>query len=251
MITIYDSLTKPASEPIFEKKTFNRSWIGVELEFETKDKNAQEYVQKLAELFDNDFVIFKHDNSLNPVGGFEICSCPASLEIHKEKWKQFFKEGIDGLQLFDNKLGQNCGMHVHMNREPLSELQVGKVVAFIHNEKNRKFIELVAGRTSKKEVCDFEYPREIKHAKHEYSRELNREMGVNLHNLKTIEFRIFKSTLDYNIFIKNLEFCQALIEFTSPSHTNIKESIDYKEFLEFLEKRKNDYSYLVQFLKRK
>ncbi len=72
--------------------------------------------------------------------------------------------------------------------------------------------------------------------------------AVNLSNSSTIEIRIFASTLDQATFLKNLEFCQALVKYSFPSVHSMAVSKDYKNFVTFVRKHYKSYPNLVKFL---
>ena len=244
--------TKPATEPLFKgKPTFEKLYMGVELEFEPKNpRDAQNLMDRTFEIL-QDFVVIKQDNSL--LHGFEICSRPASLEFHKEKWVEFFEKVVPDLQTFYllgrpcNQKFERCGMHVHINREPLSLLQIGKMVAFLHKKENYDFIKRIAGRESNS-YCNYKFYRGFKDAKPEHYRVLNRKVGINLHNDKTVEIRIFKGTTDIKTFFKNLEFCEALTRFTFPGHTKIQDSTKQQNFIDFIYETPDYYPNLIAFL---
>src|SRR5436853_5586401 len=90
MSLIQDYHTKPPTEPLFEgKKTFSANYFGVEIELEAPaGSTPEECAAKVNEVL-GDFVVLKQDNTL--INGLEICTRPASLEYHKEKWKGFFE----------------------------------------------------------------------------------------------------------------------------------------------------------------
>src|SRR4051812_17519678 len=139
MAKIHNYLAKPRLDPLEEKKTFSSLYLGVELELEIKS-SLQIPLDKTEELL-KDFVIMKNDGSLPQGASFEICSRPATLEIHKKTWQTFFQDEEIQKNLMPTKA---CGMHVHINRDQLSDLQIGKIVFFVQSKENRKFIRLIA-----------------------------------------------------------------------------------------------------------
>lgn len=48
------------------------------------------------------------------------------------------------------KTSDRCGLHIHVSRGALTELQLGKILAFVYSKKNRAFMEMVAERTCEK-----------------------------------------------------------------------------------------------------
>jgi len=127
--------------------------FGVELELVCKkiqqeieksnnfSEKFQEEIDELAEetypIFSSD-CIFKKDGSLD-AASWEIVTKPLSLSKQKEFWTpQIFKYLISkGLISYNTEC---CGMHVHVSRKSLSLLQIAKLVKFIHNKENYKFI---------------------------------------------------------------------------------------------------------------
>jgi len=76
---------------------------------------------------------------------------------------------------------------------------------------------------------------------------LNKKSDVN-EGSPTIEFRMFKGVIEPLLFHKNLEFVQAIFNFTK-DHS--KKEMYKKYFLAYLIKHKNQYSCLMEYLKSK
>ena len=213
-------------------------FFGVELEVEANDipECAERVHEKVKE-----FAILKEDGSLKE--GFEIVTSPCSIEEHKKLWVPFFETGKRGLTSFDTK---TCGLHVHASREPLSELTVAKVVVFVNSQANRPLVELIAGRTSGRWA-------EYKDKKLGTANKTNLERyeAVNLKNVATIEFRIFKGTLKKESFFKALEFCDAIIKFCSPANRTLGDAIHGGVFVNYVMKNKGEFPHLAAFLSAK
>jgi len=72
----------------------------------------------------------------------------------------------------------------------------------------------------------------------------NRYLAVNLQNSNSVEVRIFRGTLNDSSFFKNIEFVQALFDYTK----SISEAdMSLKSFLSFI-KDNNEYPYLRKFI---
>ncbi len=234
---ILDYGAKPSFEPRGESKL--QFFFGIENEVEVKPKKELNREADFVGSILGDLAITKHDGSLQE--GFEICSVPGSLSFHKKAWSEFFAEGTMGLTTESPR----CGMHVHINREPLSTLQIGKISSFVHKKFNSKFIEDIAQRPSGNY---YDYTRE---RKLNDTRSGGHNCGVNLAGGNTIEIRIFKATLCLTDFLKNIEFCHALVKFTVPAKMSVPDSLNYEKFIEFVSKEKKIYSNLCNFLKQK
>lgn len=193
----------------------------------------------------NNFAIVKHDGSLQ--NGFEVVSIPMSLDAHKEQWKPFFavaaKSGLT--------VRRTCGMHVHVSRELLTPLQIGKIMAFICSKENATFIKTIAGRIKPVYSANHTYV-EIGNKKiTDVNKHHERYSAINLRGEETIEFRFFRSTLNIIRMLQNLEFCDALIRFTWPSNASVQEIKEggLKIFAQFILENRKHYPYLAEFMK--
>jgi len=232
--------------------------FGVELELVCKkiqqeieksnnfSEKFQEEIDELAEetypAFSSD-CIFKKDGSLD-AASWEIVTKPLSLSGQKEFWTpQIFKYLISkGLISYNTKC---CGMHVHVSRKSLSLLQIAKLVKFIYNKENYKFIKKIAQR-EEKGYAEFSSNKSFSYVK---DKNASKYSAINLCNENTIEFRLFKGTLNHNAFHKNLEFCDALIDFCAPSVSGVKESKEWWSFTEYLSINRKRYTFLWDFCK--
>jgi len=236
---IYEYDDKTASNMPKLGNPRNNIYFGVELEVESEKKYDRiDNAQKSIDILGDDFCVCKEDGSLSSGHGFEIVTCPASLDIHKERWTKFLGNQISGLRLWDTS--GRCGMHVHISKKPLTQLTIGKLLVFINESKNYSFIVKMAGRSCS-EYAKI-YPKKITDInKCQY----DRHEAVNLRPKETIEIRIFRGTLNKERFLANLEFCAAVIEFCKS--TSIRGLTD-TQFMEFVGNNKKDYPALNSWL---
>lgn len=228
----------------FRAMPSDKLYIGTELELEAKgdkDKIADE-----ANTFLKRFCVIKHDSSID--NGFEIASAPCGLKFHQRNWNGFFKFCNRTKKLFS---ADNVGMHVHISRKYLTPLQMGKMIVFINNPNNKKFIELIAGREIKgNKWC---YTNEALTPSYGSKKIRNKRgydsLAVKFSYKKTIEFRIFYSTVNRNIFLKNIEFCHALTKFCRTCFMSINGAQSIENFCRFVFDWKKDYPHLYLFLK--
>ena len=208
---------------------------GVELEVEHKvdSERGAKYASKF---LDKDYVTFKRDGSLGHAG-FEIVTRPDSIAVHKRKFKAMFDDR-PGREMTSWSNGR-CGMHVHITKSALSQLQLGKMLCFLNEPANVHMISKIAGRKPgrwcrayKKKISDVNRPDD-------------RYVALNITS-KTAECRIFRGTLSQAGFFKNLEFVQALVEFCSPANRGIREAVSAKEFCRWLPRK--SYPTLHKFL---
>lgn len=211
-----------------------------EREFDAPDQKTVKNIvgKKVISMLGKDFIVCKHDGTIE--FGFEIVTAPASIKVHESKWRRFFLNQKD---LFLRLKGEDCGMHIHASRSNLSDLQIGKMMNFIYNKDNRNFISYIAGRDSNhysmfdldKKITDVFKPNGVKYE------------ALNISNEKTIELRIFKIVDDYDLFMKNLEFYDALIKFSNQS--SIKDSGDLDNFLNFVSINRKEFPNLAEYVK--
>ena len=217
----------------------NTIYFGCELEYETINRDqAQVDVGKLM----HGHALMKSDGSIR--NGFEIVTCPATLDIHLDIFKKFY-ENIPK----DLKIEKNVGMHVHISRKPLSQLTIGKLTAFLNNLDNKDFIHNIAGR------IDNQYARMDKQRTvtfpWKYKNGGDRYNAVNLNNPNTIEIRLFATPMDYKTFAMRLQFCQALVDYCSPAATDLdlKKHINHQSFSAWINQRRRMFPELSYHLK--
>jgi hypothetical protein len=217
----------------------NTVYLGCELEYETKNRNrAQLAVGKLM----HGHALMKSDGSIR--NGFEIVTCPATLDIHLDIFKKFY----DNIPP-DLKIEKNVGMHVHISRKPLSQLTLGKMTEFLNRDENKLFISFIAGR------IDNQYARMDNGRNVTYAwRNKNggdRYNALNLNNSNTVEVRLFATPMNYKEFASRLQFVQALVDYCMPAQSNesLKKQTHYEAFMGWLSNRKRMFPELSYHLK--
>lgn len=223
-------------------------YLGVELELESDGRRGQDGLDKgllFAAKTLGDHCIFKRDGSIN--NGFEIVSTAATLDVHREEWKDFFA-GVET----ESYLGKrdNVGMHVHVSREPLNFLTQGKMTEFMNREDNKEYLRKVAGRWSdhyarQETGRTVTYPFLTGEGSERYN-------ALNLRNKATVEFRIFAATTKYDEFIMRLEFCEALAYYCSPCQskaTSLKDVTKWEWFAKYVFENSKQWPLLAKFIK--
>jgi hypothetical protein len=219
-----------------KSETKDKLRFGVELEVEgyESDEQAAEYIRQHLPAT---YCTLKRDGSLGDAG-VEIVTRPDSIAVHKRMFGALFADS-PGRALSSWTNGR-CGMHVHVSKAALSQLQIGKMLCFLNEPAAVNFISKIAGRrpchwckVHKKKLSDVR-------------KERDRYTALNVTNNHTVEVRIFKGTLAEAGFMKNLEFVQALVEFTAPASRSISQATSHRAFCEWLPKK--DYPHLYAFL---
>jgi hypothetical protein len=199
------------------------------------------YVEKIL----GDFVCLKEDGSLK--FGLEIVSAPASLQVHRNRWKGFFDTIPKTF-----KSAKNCGLHIHVSKEPLTHEQQWRVHQFVNSPTNKEFIKRIAGRGSGQycerkcksiqEVTD----ESTKGAgQYPYSRKYG---AVNLLPKDSLEVRIFASTTSYQTFMERLEFTAAMVQWVKEENP-LKEQLLSSTLREWIEGQEKIYPAFTTWLK--
>lgn len=205
-------------------------FLGVELEVECVDGGRAAQAEMIKDYVEDNGhrLFFERDGSLSC--GFEMITDPMSLPAHRDLFS-FLKQK----SLTRNIRSHNtstCGLHVHVSRSGLTDLQIQKVVAFVNSPENEWFIRALARRYSSG-FCAIKSDKKIGKSIHIG---LDRYEAVNLTNRRTIEFRIFRGSLKYEAVIAAIEFCHAILEFCKPAVTGINQ-LSAGAFLTFCSKQ--------------
>ena len=245
----YDVLNQLTFKKLTKEKPTNK-YLGLEWEFEARNNCPHDFPQLITDYL-KPYCLFKGDGSLSY--GFELVSCPATLAYHKKKLEKLFN--WSGWLDNDNNTfvkGWNtdtAGIHVHINKKYLSQLQIGKLLIFINNKFNDKFIRDISGRDSSGYA-----KRSNKSVKDGLDRHANQDkyQAVNLAHKTTVELRIFRSNVTKDGLFRVLEFTDALITYLQ--HNSYAENKQhFKEFLRWFNNpvNKSDYPYFYTWLLRK
>lgn len=162
---------------------------------------------------------FENDGSLSD--GFEMISAPMGLDDHAKLWKTLLSPSlVKELRSHDTT---TCGLHVHVSRYGMTDLQVSKIVCFVNDPDNADLIRAVARRYTRgtREGVRGHGEWANTYAKKLSSAHRNtlgfKYQAVNLCNTHTIEFRIFRGSLNYMAVIAAVEFANAVADFCNPT----------------------------------
>lgn len=217
------------------KKPAYTTYMGIELELENH------HVHELPTLHTiKNHCIFKRDGSLN--NGVELCSAPATMDLHLEAFKTFF----DAHQANKSHLKamETCGMHIHVDKSKLSRLHIANIALFMNLAENDAAINKIAGREANR-YCKRENQTYYNFV---INRHHDRYTRINFTNERTIEFRLFASTTNYTDFAKRVEFTQAVIDYTRPGETNLscKDIPKWMNFTQYVMSHRKHYPTFVK-----
>lgn len=217
-------------------------FFGIELEVERKNSNDIKH-SEMAEMIEHDHWYFKSDGSLTD--GFEIVTHPLTFNYIKHSSKSF----EDSLRLLiDNNYNSynanTCGMHVHITKKCFTTWHLYRFLKFF--VENKEFIVAISQRKMEKlkkwANIEDDNDSELIYKAKKKNGNSERYVAVNLRNNATIEIRIFRGTLNFNSFMKNIEFCHSVFMYTKENN-----EISLSGFKEYLNYSK-DYSNLKKFI---
>ena len=206
-------------------------YLGVELEILYQDLNIESLYSYNKE---GEIALLKKDSSIEGQG-FEIVTCAMSLDYQLTYWREIIEQF--GSELTPHS---SCGMHVHISRQPLSQLQIGKILVFLNDPANDWYVSAIAGRAAN-DYCDRK-PKKLE----DVSCPQSRYEALNLTNDSTIEFRLFASTNNYYLIASRIEFCHALTKYCENAELTKLQWADFKEWV--IQEDNPLYSHLKKWL---
>lgn len=188
------------------------------------------------------FIYSTHDSSVQ----IELDTMPCSLRYHKDKMN--YKELFKYLDEIGYK-GHDCesaGLHVHVNRDYLGEtkfqqeLVISKILYLM--EKFNKEICVIARRSTY--YSDFPGDKEnVETLFSNFDKYLDKgkNAALNLQHPNTIEFRMFKSTLNYDSFINVLDFVACLVDYARVTSIEDIEFAKWEDLMKLFPNNLNKY----------
>jgi hypothetical protein len=246
-----------------EEKT-NSLYFGIEIEIEvpTIEYRGIERCHELSKFFNykingkEDFVYTKFDRSIGKEGknGFEIVTHPFTYNwLKREKGIEIFKDIFNFSRYNCESFKTNtCGMHIHMSKKAFSDLQLYKFLTLIYSNEN--FCIKISERNDKEKInrySSFTPVKDIETLSRERTNERDsnsRHRAVNLSCAETVEVRIFRGTMEIDKFLKNIEFCKSLFDFT---RTKASKNIHVGEYINFVLRNQGMYNNLYTFMKER
>lgn len=237
--TLHGYSYKPV--PVFYGTKGTRKYLGVELEIDCGyRKDKKESVELINDNLD--WAYCKTDSSLDC--GIEIVTHPCSLEYHMEK-KDVYKKTFS--QLVDNKWRSHdtttCGLHVHVSRDCLGdstsdkELTVAKIMLIIDNLWDKGLVTFTRRKESElnrwaKRYC---LAKDDVVESSKQCKGMGRYFALNLTNTNTIEFRLFKGTLNIDTYMATIQLVSNIVDFAKDkSLLEIQTGITFKDVVNYV-----------------
>lgn len=237
-----------------EKKTFKRGragattiettrYFGVELEMVPRNGTRRE--KALRELWPviDKWAIFKSDGSVD--AGMEMVTVPATLAAQRIMWRSFF--AVDPAKMVRGWGARECGLHVHVSKLSLGMSALGRLLVFMGEDDNQKFLTHFAGREPNtycaKVIKNKGTPRDVQRVQYAGRYQaLNTDTGHG-----TIEFRLFQSNVTERGVMRVLDFCDAVCEFAD---NNPADAMRASEFVLWAARHRGRWPWLNQWLEK-
>lgn len=183
-------------------------YLGFELEAGGVSSAARRDIAEALSGYNSGFFYLKEDSSI-PDYGFELVSHPITLKRHKElDWYGVFKEMYRGGMRSHDLGEESCGLHVHVSRNYLTDYKWLLVDWFISKHQDK--FEIIA-RRKETHWARFKKSDGLP-IKEVYGKSIgSRYQAVNFENRNTVEFRLFRGTLNFSTFMATLEIVDALV----------------------------------------
>jgi len=254
----YAEYNSPSSNPDLYNSSYRPTWgfyksaqdsprnnlyFGIELETECEDEDVrQELIDSLPS-----YMYAKEDGSLTELGA-EIVSHPATYKWLKEnilEWQKILDFRKHGVRSY---IDTDCGIHIHMTKDAFTTNHLYRFLKLFYDNPN--FILRISQRQSMSCLNSWAVlTGDNESIKYKAESKTSRYRGaINLKNEDTIEVRIFRGTLNPGSFWKNIEFCQAVYNFT---RRNPVQDIRVFNFTRYVKRCKKRFPNLYQFMKRK
>lgn len=238
-ITPYHRYTPHLEFRNTEKDENPNLYLGVELEVGKGgefDFNAAEAMRIMNK--DNRFIYCSHDSSIN--NGFEIITMPGTIEYHKsrsEDYRKMFQKLVQmGYRSHDDR---TCGLHVHFSREYYRDngkehVNTVKLIYLI-----KKFWREIMLFSRKDSDAINHYAKCVDESENDFYHHWNcsedhdgHYYALNIVNENTIEFRIFRGTLNLKTYMLTLTMVYNMITMAKNHKLVELSAMKFEDFLD-------------------
>ncbi len=250
-------------EPIFHGKTEKNRFFGAELETDRnsslgRGKITEEIANALLDIANGDNpdnkLYLKIDRSLKY--GFELVSHPMTIDFHLNNmpWQKIMNFLIE--KGYISGSSETCGLHIHVDRRTFGDTEekqtaaIARVLMFVENNWNEvlKFSRRTEEQMKRWAArYDIKEPDKLKEKAKEKSA-ADRYTCVNLKNKDTVEFRIFKGTLNFTDFAAALQLVNVLCDIAVSCSDEEAEVMTWADLSERLNFEKENYKELISYL---
>lgn len=229
-------------------------YFGVEIECLLKEKYLTGYLTRLYDVYGS-IVTGKHDGTVSnnitqslknmhgDISATELVISPMTIDCYKNRtWGKIFDSVIKPDYYYTSTLGG----HIHMSMSAFqNRLHLYKYMKFIRT--NIEYIKFIGERDfTSNSYCQVSSGNgEVVKQVRNWSQNADRYEMLNLTHFGTLENRFFVSPFTREHLLKNLEWCQALWEFTKTASLHFT----VEDFHAWVHKHDKEYPSLVTFIK--
>ena len=138
--------------------------------------------------------------------GFEIITAPMGLDLQRELWARVLSLGT--MKHFKSHDTSTCGLHVHVSRQGLTQMQIAKAIVFLNDDRTEGLVRCVARRYGGG-YC--QKRDNVKLSRH-VAFDINRYTMLNTLPSSTVEFRLFRGSLRLETVLGCVEFAHAVLD---------------------------------------
>lgn len=232
----------------------NTLYFGIELEVGSTEYDVH-YRNMLSD-YTGDIIHLTSDCSImdncDIQSGCELVANPATYNwfiTNRDIWSGILKTlRENGIWSYK---AESCGIHIHLSKNVFTTSHLYNFLKMIYA--NPDFTRLISqrGKTGLSRWASITNESGDETIKRKADRKYSHEKytAVNLVHSNTIEVRIFRGTLYEGSFYKNIEYLQALFEFTET--ITERESLTVENYIKYVSINKDRFSDLYNFLKLK
>ena len=220
-----------------DEKLNTKLYFGMELEIESQCRCSNHDELAEAILNSSDDFVFENDGSLDD--GFEIISMPFTKNYMKETLEATLKDMLKTIKNYGYYGADTCGLHFHISSEAVvNVVDLVALVEFFKEELTTlsRREESSLNRWSpfytkglEKEEITIRMIEEI------VDDPYNRYHAINLDNYNTIEFRIFKSTTDYETLMATWELVNNIVNYVNDHEIDLNSMPSFYEVATYQE----------------
>ena len=200
-------------------------FIGIELEMEKEESPIRERSETIIKILNeseedySDLLEWKKDSSLEH--GVEMVTAPISLEIFKDRVVPIVEKLRENG--FTSEKGGRCGNHIHISKNVFSEEAQSRLVLIY--AKFEKQIKILSRRGTNNGYCrdvlenfdNLEIENSMEIAASQKTK--SKCTAINFSNKNTIEFRVFRGTMNTNKLIANIQLVQLIADWSRKNLT--------------------------------
>ena len=233
-------------------------YVGIELEMENDITDKEEKEDDILEVLTSEnsreyydaLLDWKEDSSL--VNGVEMVTAPISLELFKKEIVPIIKKLHE--KGYTSEKGGRCGNHIHISRAAFSEEAQSRLILIY--ARFESIIKILSRRNGNTAYCadvlntvsaiSIDNAEEV--VKNQKSK--RKSTAINFNNSNTIEFRVFRGTMNTNTLIANIQLVQLMadlalqelsiqdiLDLTFTKLVNKMLEADYKELIQYCDKK--------------